>query len=53
MIAIFSLVSLVLGVCIAVVAERYPGHVAALETVAGVLLIGGLGLIGAGLPVLL
>lgn len=51
MIAICSLVSLVLGATIAVAAERYPGHVAAMETVAGVLLIGGLGLIGAGLPV--
>ncbi|HXD46742.1 MAG TPA: hypothetical protein VN655_16565 [Pseudolabrys sp.] len=51
MIAICSLVSLVLGATTAVVAERYPAHVEALETAAGVLLIGGLGLIGAGLPV--
>lgn len=51
MIAICSLLSLVLGGTTAVVAERYPAHVEALETAAGVLLIGGLGLIGAGLPV--
>jgi hypothetical protein len=51
MIALCSLVSLVLGATIAVGAERYPGHAAAMETVAGVLLVGGLGLIGAGLPV--
>jgi hypothetical protein len=53
MIAICSLASLVLGTATAVAAERYPGHVEALETAAGVLLIGGLGLIGAGLPVVL
>jgi hypothetical protein len=53
MIAILSLASLVLGATTAVAAERHPAHVAALETVAGVLLIGGLGLIGAGLPILL
>lgn len=53
MLAICSLVSLALGATTAVVAERYPDHVDRLETVAGLLLIGGLGLIGAGLPVLL
>lgn len=53
MIAIVSLVSLALGGTVAATAERYPGHVKALETVAGVLLVGGLGLIGAGLPILL
>lgn len=53
MIAIWSVASLVLGATTAVAAERYPGHVETLETLAGVLLIGGLGLIGAGLPVLL
>jgi hypothetical protein len=53
MIAICSLTSLILGGTIAAVSERYPDHVATLETVAGTLLIGGLGLIGAGLPVLI
>lgn len=51
LIAIISLMSLVLGGTVAVLAERYPGHVATLETIAGVLLVGGLSLIGAGLPV--
>lgn len=53
MIAICSLASLILGATFAVAAERYPGHVAAMETTGGVLLIGGLSLIGAGLPVFL
>lgn len=53
MIAICSLVSLVFGTATAIVAERYPDHVEALETLAGVLLIGGLGLIGTGLPVII
>ena len=35
----------------AVQAERYPAYVQLIETVAGVLLIGGLGLIGAALPI--
>jgi hypothetical protein len=51
MIAIVSLISLILGGTIAVAAERYPDQVETLETVAGVLLVGGLGLIGAGLPI--
>lgn len=53
MIAICSLVSLALGTTIAAVSERYPAHVEVLETTAGALLIGGLGLIGAGLPILI
>ncbi|MGN6569961.1 MAG: hypothetical protein ACTHLO_00925 [Pseudolabrys sp.] len=53
MIAICSLLSLVLGGTIAALSEKYPARVEALETTAGVLLIGGLGLIGTGLPVLL
>jgi hypothetical protein len=35
----------------AVQAERYPAYVELIETAAGVFLIGGLGLIGAGLPI--
>jgi hypothetical protein len=50
-IAICTLVSLVLGATTAVISERYPDHLEALETAAGVLLVGGLGLIGAGLPI--
>ena len=51
MIAICSLVSLVLGATTAAISERYPDHLEVLETAAGVLLVGGLGLIGAGLPI--
>jgi len=50
-IAAISLISVVLGGVAAVQAERYPAYVELIETVAGVLLIGGLGLIGAGLPI--
>jgi len=53
MIAICAFTSLVLGGTLAAVSERYPAHVQALETTAGALLIGGLGLIGAGLPILI
>lgn len=51
MIAVISLVSVLAGVLLATVAERYPAHVATLETCAGVLLIGGLALMGSGLPI--
>lgn len=51
MIAIISLISVVLGGVAAVQAERYPAYVQLIETAAGVLLIGGLGLIGAALPI--
>jgi len=50
MIAIISLVTVVLGGVAAVQAERYPAYVELIETAAGVLLIAGLGLIGAALP---
>jgi hypothetical protein len=32
------------------VADRFPEHIEALETGAGILLIGGLALLGSGLP---
>jgi len=50
MVAAFSLISVVLGASIAYAAERFPGHVEALETGAGILLIGGFALLGAALP---
>ena len=53
MIAAVSVISVVLGAAVAYVADRYPAHVEALETSAGVLLIGGLALLGSSLPVLL
>lgn len=51
MIALISLISVVLGGVAAVQAERYPAYQAVVETAAGVLLVGGLGLIGAALPI--
>lgn len=53
MIAVISLVSVVLGAVVAYAAERYPAHIEALETGAGVLLVGGFALLGSGLPVVL
>ena len=50
LIALISLTSVVTGVALATIAERYPAHVALLEKGAGVLLIGGFALLGAGLP---
>ena len=42
----FSTVSVVLGAGIAYMANSYPQHREVLETVAGILLIGGLGMLG-------
>jgi predicted transcriptional regulator len=53
MIAAVSVISVVLGAAIAYVADRYPAHVEALETSAGVLLIGGFALLGSSLPAVL
>jgi len=53
MIAAVSVVSVLLGAAIACIADRFPDHVEALETSAGALLIGGLALLGSGLPVIL
>jgi hypothetical protein len=46
MISGLSTISLLLGTAIANMASRYPEHRAVMETVGGVLLIGGLGLMG-------
>lgn len=48
-----SLISIVLGVSTATIAQRQPAYNDFLETSAGVLLIGGLLLLGSSLPVLL
>ena len=53
MIAAVSLISVVLGAAIAYIADRFPAHVETLETGAGVLLVGGLALLGSGLPAIL
>ena len=50
MLAAVSLVSVMLGASIAYAADRYPAHVEALETGAGVLLIAGFALLGSALP---
>jgi hypothetical protein len=48
-----STISLVLGSTFAYMANGYPKHQAAIETVAGILLLGGLGLMGYGLECVL
>jgi len=53
MLAAISLISVVLGATVAYVADRFPEHVEALETSAGVLLIGGVALLGSGLPAII
>lgn len=47
-----SLISVVFGAMIAYVADRFPAHTEALETGAGILLIGGLALLGSALPII-
>ncbi len=50
MLGAVSFISVVLGATAAVMAERFPAHVEAIETAAGVLLIGGIALAGSFLP---
>ena len=53
MITAFSAISLVLGTAIAYMANGHPKHRAVMETVGGILMIGGLGLIGYALEAVL
>jgi hypothetical protein len=53
MITTFSVISLVLGTAIAYMANGYPKHRAVMETVGGILIIGGLGLVGYALEAVL
>jgi hypothetical protein len=46
MVAICSIVGVTLGAAIASLADRYPRHRERIETVAGILLLGGFGLLG-------
>jgi hypothetical protein len=46
MIALFAAASVLLGATLACQAERFQRHQATLETIAGLLLIGGFGLFG-------
>jgi putative Mn2+ efflux pump MntP len=53
MICGLSAISLVIGTAIAYLAKSYPQHQAAMESVAGFLLIGGLGMLGYALEAVL
>lgn len=53
MAGIVGLLSMVLGACVACVADRFPAHVEAMETGAGFLLLSGLTLAGLALPAML
>jgi hypothetical protein len=53
MIGALSLLSVIAGAAVTYYADRFPAYVEALETSAGALLIGGLVLIGSGLPAIL
>jgi hypothetical protein len=53
MLALVSTISVVLGGTTACLAARLPAYTDAMETAAGILLLGGLALIGSGLPVLI
>jgi hypothetical protein len=48
-----GLLGVVAGAVVAYTAERWPAHIAVLETGAGVLLIGGLALTGYALPAMI
>jgi len=50
---LIGLASFIGGAAMATLSDRLSGHVEALETGAGFLLIGGLALLGCGLPVIL
>ena len=49
MIAVFSTITMVLGAAVAYTANTYPAHREIIETVAGILLIGGFAMLGYGL----
>jgi hypothetical protein len=49
MIGLVSVMSVVAGASVAYAADRFPGHIEALETGAGILLLGGFALLGSAL----
>jgi hypothetical protein len=51
-VAVLGFVSVVAGAAVAYLAERFPTQIEALETGAGVLLLGGFALAGSALPIL-
>ena len=53
MVGVLSLFSLFIGVALASAAGRYPDHIVVLQQGAGTLMIAGLAILGAWLPLLL
>jgi hypothetical protein len=53
MIGAAGLLSIATGAVVAYLSARFPAHIEALETCAGVLLIGGLALAGCALPAMI
>jgi hypothetical protein len=53
MLGFAGLISVMVGGTIAYVAERFPAHAEVLQTVGGLLLIGGFGLVGCTLPAII
>jgi Na+-translocating ferredoxin:NAD+ oxidoreductase RNF subunit RnfB len=53
MLAALSLIGVTLGATAAYASERFPTRADTLETISGVLLIGGLALLGTALPTIL
>lgn len=53
MVGAISLIGIIAGGAAAYFADRFPAHIEAIETGAGVLLIGGLMLLGSALPAVL
>jgi hypothetical protein len=49
MISVVGLLSVIVGSAAAYVSDRYPTHIEALETVAGILVLGGFAVAGYGL----
>jgi hypothetical protein len=52
-VGILGLLSVMTGAVVAYLAKRFPGHIEALETGAGALLLGGLALASCALPVII
>lgn len=53
MVGVLGLLSVATGTAVAYLAERFPAQIEALETGAGVLLIGGFALASSALPIIL
>jgi hypothetical protein len=53
MVSVAGLLSVTGGTVVAYLAERFPAHIEAIETAAGVLLLGGFALMGCALPAMI